>query len=409
MLVDIGEWTVDILEEHFEELGFLWSQRLNALRSPEYTVESLARLDGRIAAHADGLALAGEAALPVIEEGLLEEEAPVAFAAAFSLLLMGTEEASRRVHDRFLEAGAEGSLGIGQAMSFAPIGGIEQQLQQIVTSGENPRAVLAADALACHGMLDAGHPRVRAFLADPEPHVRVSGWRLTTRLQAPRDIAMYRAGLGDPDAEVQREALAAAAWARQEWLADHCRGLAGRPGPEQFDAIHLLATVGGPDEVDRIRGAARVSSLGPRRFMLLGTLGHPSVVDDLLAAIQIDHPPTAVAAGAAFTKITGMDIDSGRRTVLPPEDGSEPDEFEREFLDEVSLPSWDLASRHWETVKGEFSEGSRWCRGRNISEQPPGEAFAQMDLESRWEAHLRARFTEGWEGGPTELEALSVR
>ena len=47
---------------------------------------------------------------------------------------------------------------------------------------------------------------------------------------------------------------------------------------------------------------------------------------------------TAVAAGRAFTKITGFAADVGARVLLPPVDGSEPDTFEREFAEHHQSP-----------------------------------------------------------------------
>ena len=38
----------DILEEHLEELAFLWSQRQTALRDPRYTIHELTHLDGNL-------------------------------------------------------------------------------------------------------------------------------------------------------------------------------------------------------------------------------------------------------------------------------------------------------------------------------------------------------------------------
>ena len=111
-----------------------------------------------------------------------------------------------------------------------------------------------------------------------------------------------------------------------------------------------------------------------------------------------------MAAGAAFTKITGCDIELDKRIQLPPEDGHEPDEFEKEFLDEAKLPDVQRARDHWQKVKDRFAKGTRWCRGFRSSQGAKSEILDQLDMESRWEGYLRAKFEGTWQGTPTDLE-----
>ena len=136
------------------------------------------------------------------------------------------------------------------------------------------------------------------------------------------------------------------------------------------------------------------------RFRALGAFGHPQVMPTILSGLESKDPRTAVAAGAAFTKITGCDVESSQRALMPPADGHEPDDFEREFLDEVKLPSVEAAQAHWKKVKDAFAKGTRYCQGLDISAGASDEQFSRLDLESRWEARLRARFERVGPGSP---------
>jgi hypothetical protein len=89
-----------------------------------------------------------------------------------------------------------------------------------------------------------------------------------------------------------------------------------------------------------------------------------------------------------------------------PEDGDEPDEFEREFLDEVVLPSAELARAHWKKLQAPFSKGTRWCRGFDLSRGTTKDILTQLDRESRWEACLRGKFEGTWHGSLIDLEAI---
>src|SRR5262249_2942322 len=157
--------------------------------------------------------------------------------------------------------------------------------------------------------------QMNRFLRHSEPAVRRAGWR-AARFATPRTPEAYAAGLEDEDAEVRREARLAAAGGKQARPRDHCRKAA-----TDLDALHLLAILGNPSDLARILPAGLAAELGPRRFQILGSFGHPGLMEVILAGIASADLRTAVAAGAAFTKVTGVAIESERRALLPPADG----------------------------------------------------------------------------------------
>lgn len=219
---------------------------------------------------------------------------------------------------------------------------------------------------------------------------------------------LFGAAFQDQDAGVRQEALTAAVWTRQAGLLDACRRAGHRPAVENFELLMTLAILGAPSDLGLIQQMARVIELGPQRFRIFGAYGHPESVPFLLDAMTDDDAPTAIAAGAAFTKITGVDIDSDQRVKLPPEDGSEPDEFEQEFLEEAKLPDPQRAQAHWDKVREEFAQGSRWCRGFDLSDGCSAALMEQLDLESRWETCLRERYRGTWHGNLLDLEKFTI-
>jgi hypothetical protein len=91
-------------------------------------------------------------------------------------------------------------------------------------------------------------------------------------------------------------------------------------------------------------------------------------------------------------------VRSDRRVEVPPSDGSQLDEFEKEFMDEVILPDADLARSHWEKVQSRFAPAARICQGLDMSSVTPGSPGSLLDMESRWEVCLRAKFAGAWSG-----------
>src|SRR5688500_6119947 len=70
-------WPVieELVMRHADEAAFLWRQRLNLVDAPRLSLAGLAAHDERIAAHLDGLHVAGEAAAAPLE-AQLEDSMP---------------------------------------------------------------------------------------------------------------------------------------------------------------------------------------------------------------------------------------------------------------------------------------------------------------------------------------------
>lgn len=396
----------DILEQHLEEFEFLWDQRRDAVHSPRYTVRELSELEDRIEAHVQGLLVGEEQAAALLRPALTGDEPGPAFVAAYVLSRRSGVDVSSEVMNAFVHAKGGGLAGLREALCHLPIDSHLTPLRQIM-SGRTPVSTAvwaaAAEVLGFHGRLELKSKEVDRLLGDDEPEVRLSGWRAVA-YTIPPPAETYQAGFRDEAPAVRRAALLAAAWGRQPWLVGHCRQAAGKPSAADADAAWLLAVLGRPAELGFVVSLARAAELGPQRYRALGVFGHPGVVEEVLAGMENADPKTAAAAGVAFTKITGFAVESNRRVAARPADGHEPDEFEREFLDEVRVPDVGLARSHWQKVKGEFSKGTRWCRGSDLGRGATPAVLAQLDLESRREACLRGKYEGSWQGSPASLE-----
>ena len=397
----------DILEEHLEELGFLWGQRRAALRSPLYSPRAFTHLEERIVAHLDGVLADGELALPLLEDTLAGEDFHAVFAAAYSLLNSKNETAATRVVEAFARAEGAALMGLRDALCHAPCESVLPRLNALARGVPNMLAVVAAEVLAFHGGLEPTAPELQRFLRADDPALRLGGWRVAACLGARLDAKKYAAALRD-DPPVRRAALAAGAWSGEPGILAVGRKFAENPAPDHLDALELLAVLAGPEDLPRVAALGRATPLGPARFRLLGCFGHPATIETVLAGLGDPDPATAAAAGAAFTKLTGAEIASQTRAKIPL-GGPEPDAFEMEFLDEVTLPSPELAHRVWDKVKERLALAPRICRGFDLGRGLSREALAVLDMESRWETCLRARFRGEWTGSLLTLERLPQR
>jgi len=393
----------DLVEEHFEELAFLWGQRRGALASPRYFPRDLDRLEKRIEAHLQGLLIAGDELGEFVRPGLEGDDADEAFAAGFGLLRSRIPGAPDKVWEAFASARGPAADGLAEAFAHGPADTLLSRLEDEARSAPPDRSVAAAEALALRGRLRPDSRAQERWLAAEEPSVRRKAWRIASLCAVPQTRAVWERGLADPDLAVRAEARRAALWCRQAWVLDEARR--GRGPAADSDSMSLVAATGDAD-LGCILGWVKDGGAGPERYRILGTFGHPETVDTLLRAMAGLDLAAAAFAGQAFTKITGEDVDSGRRTVVPPADGKETDEFEAEFLDEVPLPDERKARAAWEKRRPEFSKGTRWCRGIDLSRGCPDAVLDALDRESLWEARLRGTLAGTWKGRPADLEAL---
>ena len=404
MPAPIATFIPDILEEHIEELAFLWEQRQAAVRDPRYTIRELAHLEERITAHLQGVLAVGEVALPLLEDTLSAEDPHLVFAAAYALLHAKNDTSTARVRDSFGHAQGPVLAALQEALAQAPLNPGVAPFRELFHGGPAPVGAAAGTILAFHSVLEPTIPQIERLLRHEDAVVRQSGWRLVGYLGVPLDAKTYAAAMRDDDPCVRRAALYAGAWCGQPGVLAVCRKLAAQPAPDDLDPLELLAILGGPEDAPLVAALGQTAALGPARFTLIGTYGHPALMDFVLAALTEPDPAIAAAAGAAFTKMTGQNVDSDKKAKLPPANGGAPDEFEAEFQEEVTLPDLEVAQRHWKLVKPVFQQACRLRRGFDVGGALTPEVFGALDMESRWEILLRARFQGKWSGSPLRLE-----
>lgn len=394
----------DLLEEHYEELQFLWGRRQSALRSPTITMRGFSALEERIEGHVQGLLVAQDRLIPFLEEGLSSNDPARAFATAYPLLRLDTEAARSPVLNAFSTAAGKQLDGICQALCQSPVNSILPALQALFFSSSSITAAAAAEVLAFHRALPAQLGPIEQLLQDEDPAVRQSGWRVVATAALAIDPKLYSAAMRDDAAGVRRAAIEAAAWNALPAAVALGRRIAESPTPGNLEVLEVLGTLGSAEDLRYVEWIGKASEAGPGRFRVVGCGGHPALVELLLAELANPDPATACTAGAAFTKMTGEDIDSKTRTKLPPEDGHEADDFEAEFLEEVRLPDLEIAGGHWGKVKPRLARATRICRGFDITQGVTAEALASFDMESRWEFFLRNKFMKTWSGSPASLE-----
>jgi len=392
----------DLLELHFEELQFLWARRRAALRSPTQTVRTLTALEERVEAHLQGMLVAGAKMLPLVEPALTEGPRDAAFAAAFALLRLGDPALAERVVRAIPAASPAARRGLAEALCHASAPAVHAPLAALASSSDLASAAVALEVFAFRGAVraEAAGAALDALLAHDDAAVKAAGWRAAAYLCAPVDARHYSAALGDES--LRLAALEAGAWARVPGVVAFGRQCAEKPAPDTLDAVRLLAVLGGPDDARRVAALAKMPELGPARFACVGSLGTPALVGALLDEMASEDPETAAAAGAAFTKLTGEDVTSQRT--------AEVGGTEDEPGDTVALPDPERARAIWQQLGAAgLARADRIAGGVDVGRPIGADQAARLDLESRWELFLRARYHNAWQGSPAQLEVFPQR
>jgi uncharacterized protein (TIGR02270 family) len=390
---------LDIVEEHFDELDFLWEHREANLFTPDWTLEDLAFHEERAEAHLDGLRLSELHAVDFALDRIGGGEVFAATAATMVLFETGVEEYHHRILEVFRTAGPEAVEGIRIGLRHCALGAFADLLPELANGADPLRAASAADILAFHRK---DVPDLKPLLGpDPEDqHARILALGAASRVgqMHAREIA---AAAEAPEAQVRRAALLAAAHMGVEGILRHCRSAAARDSDPDREAIFLLGVLGDPADLPLLQGLADRPDSAPTAVAALGAMGRVEAVPFLIELMA--DSDLGITATAAYKRITGAHDIEGEKPFPPPEVPEGEDE------EEALPPDPEKARADWERRRNELIPGVSWQAGVPVPEGSFPVADLRLSLETRRDLLLRLRARGGTGVPDVELEDLAVR
>lgn len=361
----------DVVAEHAEEASFLWLQRASAVHAPNYDPAQFAGLDERLAAHIDGLRVAGEegwhCAVQAMDNGCPEDFFPAA--------VLALEAADGRF-ENLLERAAglpEAVPGLISACGWVEPAQVGARVKALLASKPPLARKLGIAACALHRR-DPGAV-LDAAIAQGADSVRIRALRAAGELGRtdllPQALALL--------AEAKPELRFWAAWCgvllgdRRHAL-DATRAFALEPGPRQLKAFRL-ALLAMDVEAGHALLATCASLPGAARLRIIGAgyVGDARYAPWLIE--QMANPATARIAAEAFVNITGVDLNLEQMEVPPPEgfeDGpsEDPDDENVDLPEDVALswPDVEKIRRWWPANESRFAPGARFFLGRPVTE-----------------------------------------
>lgn len=360
---------IDVVAQHAEEAAFLWLVRDSALRSAQYDLGDLIGLDTRIAAHLEGLEIAGDTGWEIAARELGWQQPGEVFAAGFLAFSHGDPERMDGVVS-VAEADAELARGAIAALTWLDSEVAAPWIDQLVGADSAERRRIGVRAAAAHRL------RTNAFeraLDAQEGAVLAAALRATGELGDPRLVHRCRAHLTSGELGVRFWAAWSLALSGDDAGISILRGVAEGAGPLAGHALDAAARVMSPTQAHAWHRLLSESPETLRQAIgLAAELGEPIFVPWLLE--QMCVPELARLAGEAFLRVTGVDL------AVEGLEGDWPEDFEagptEDPQDEgVSVdPDEDLAwpapgrfESWWAENRGRFEPETRYLDGWPVS------------------------------------------
>ena len=323
---------LDILEEHFEELDFLWEQREGVVFAPDWTLKELAELEERTEAHLDGLCVGQGHSVDIARTALTGEERGATTAAAFVFLALDRPFLDTEVLDAFKKGPPEARAGIRIALRHSPIDRLVEPLRALVKTGEPAVRAAAADVLAFHRK--PAPPGFVDLLGAPDLADRKLAYIAAGRFGGPWSVDFLDTAFRKGDADLKHAAFETSARVGLPGLASLLRRYATQEPTPIPEALVFLGVLGDPQDQSLLEFALRRPPLARAALDGLGALGRAAAVPNLLKAMT--GPTLAPDAGRAFVRLTGATGIEADQPLPPPPDLPEE---EHELWDPVVPPT----------------------------------------------------------------------
>jgi uncharacterized protein (TIGR02270 family) len=365
----------DVLAEHLDEAGFLWTQWEHALKSPLYTLDQVERIfEERMLAHLDGLVVGGEGVAekmlwPAIQQGSAEE----VFASAFALL-KGLTAPSRQkarayesILERLLGQPCRHFLSLWRAFELATPSEGAPLLERLLRQGEGHRRIAAMRGLAGLNSLPAGV--LPMLLLDSDAAVA------NTALSLIGMTADSPSTLAAPMRAQLRAATPNAMWLRAAAILqlpdvwEYCRN----PQDLSAEAVSMalsLCAISGEKRLHAVLCEALDQPTLAREAVF--ALGFSGKREDVARCLELTRGPLAPLAAEVIVGITGVDLTAERLIAASvpakePSDEALAHDRDHDFTlrpeQELPSPAPEALDIWWQANRSQFFPEVRYLHG----------------------------------------------
>ena len=341
-----------IVQQHADDALHLRHMRSVLVRAPHVRLLQLGRLDERLDAHLDGLAVAGAYGLARAQAALEQLGCGEVFT-AFAAALQAQDTALQQRVLVLAPAAPQAWRGIVSALGWTGAPLLREPVRALLAAAAPWQRALGLDACRLH-RVDPG-PALAAALRADDPALRLAGLRTAAALGRCELLPLVLAAL---DTAALAEAAAhAACLLGDRGAALRALAQAAFATPAACDPLRPLAVQALP--ADEARALLRqLMPAAPREAVrAIGWLGDARLVPWLIE--RMEDAALARVAGEAFSTITGADLVALQLERPPPTDvqtgpNDDPDDENVALDDDENLP-WpepQRVQRWWQAQSG---------------------------------------------------------
>ena len=360
----------EVVSQHAEEAAFLWLLRSNAIRQPHYTLKDLAKLDGRVEAHLDGLRIAGEAGWELCKAGLGNEENGEVFAASVIAFESGIESRIQSVLEA-VQKTPELSAGLISALGWIAYEQVSPHIDQLLRSEASIIQRVGLAALTVHRK-DPGSALQTMFPSSDAPlHARAL--KAVGELGRRNLASLVSSSLRAEDPSLLWWAAWSSALLGDGVAIPVLQKIARQKGRYAVKAATMAVRCMPVDASHRwIKVLAENSETIRVALCAAGALGDPTSIPWLIEQMAV--PKSARVAGESFTMITGVDLayddldtDKPEGFEAGPTEDPEDENVEMDQDEDLPWPNPELIRKWWFTHRLEFSNGTRYLLGKPMA------------------------------------------
>jgi|SRR5436309_543955 len=360
-----------VIQQHVDDAAILHSTRTALTQAPHVKLHHLRRFDDRLAAHLDGLAVAGEGAVGMCEAALEVPNSSATFVATVRALEDRREDWLQRLVG-LTESVPECGSGLRSAFGW-----LEREHLRGVVAGllgsTDPKCRRVGIAASALHRVDPGLVAA-CYLEDPDPAVRARALRTAGELGRRELVSAVVSSLLDTD-EMCRfwAAWSAVLLGDRQNALEYLRAVALSDGPVQPRAFQLaLQAMPVSDAHEMLRRLTR----DPARLCMLirgtGLVGDCTYISWLIGHMANDR--LARVAGEAFSMITGADLPWLDLERKPPEsieagpndDANDPN-VDMDPDENLPWPDQRLVQEWWTQHGPGFDQNSRYFVGALVT------------------------------------------
>jgi uncharacterized protein (TIGR02270 family) len=362
-----------VVEQHRDDAALLASNRLHVVEGPSATLTYLGRFDRRLAAHLDGLRLAGEEGWALCESGLETPSPGAVFAVTVRALQHRDEERLARIV-ALAQAMPETRAGLLSAFEWIEPTRLQGTVVSLLRDRGGFRRMVGVAACAVH-RVDPGIVSGE-FLRDPDYTVRSRSLRVAGELGLLEAKSSCVAALADEDEDCRYwSACSAVLLGDRDRSAVALTQVGLSPGAHRERAFRLASQMMDRSTAHGVLQQVAKSQQGTRWLIQgSGIVGDSAYVPWLIK--RMAELPVARLAGEAFSTIVGVHLGQAALDRPAPENfesapNDDPDDPNVKMDPDDGLPWPDVAKieKWWAANSSRFASDTRYFMGAPITRE----------------------------------------